>query len=660
MPHTFTSPERTTVSGATLNVYVKLEITDPDGTWKDVSTGLGTPDWLNSVTISDNIDSNSCSMSASLLRDAGTTLSLAPLREDSTVNRNAAAVYAPMLDLVRMWRTSVAVVGHGVTPIAGDFNEIGKGYIDTIDVDDQSPTIQLTGRGEEAPLIDAEILDVRDYVAQTMEVRLQAVLADNWDTVKFGTVPTIYTPVPMDFAFDAESVAFGNLMSRMQQDAALNGAVIRYRYDSAGLNRLTLFFPDREAVPGDEDWTIASTEYLRIPLNRLDISGVRNLISVRYSTGTTQVVVFSPPTGTSASLTRYGRRPLPIDLGEDAQILTYAQAQGLADAIRSDLEFPALQQRFETYAFWFVQLCDYGKMTANAVHYDQDQYGGVIGYTHDLSNGTLRTAVDLGAQPSGGYRKWIPIARNRRLRPPGGPIGDPLLPPFVPSPTLTGLTAWYDASTLGYGDNFVMDTWDDLMENYQAFTGISAQRPMYDTPAQNGLGAVYFDGTDDRVSSGANVGLDGLFTIYVVCKRDTAGGSYPMRMVDWDNGAGNRLGQFRYTSSSNLEAIAFNDGGADFSTTKSGITTDAWQVLTMVRRATAVQAYAGGVGGTATTTTGTPKGTAAVPEFGIGSGEIGDRFKGYIGEVRMYPVAHSDTDRQSVENELAAKWGITL
>lgn len=433
MPHTFTSAQRTQVGASTLNAFLRFEVTGPDGTWIDVSTALSTPDWINAVQLSDNIDTNTMSMAASLLRDNASTLSLAPLREDSTINRNLLAAYAPILDLVRRWRASVAVVAFGVTPATADWKEVGKGYIDTIDVDDMSPTIQLQGRGEEAPLLDCEILELKTYSVgstSSMESVIQALINDNWDSNKFGAPPTLYTPVPMNFVMDEYEQDFGNLMSAIQAIASLVGALIRYMYDAAGVNRLTLFIPDRDATL--EQWTIAATEYLRIPVNRLDITGVRNYIPVRYVSGAGGAVqvVTSPGSGTSESLNRYGRRSLPIDLAESSQILTATQAQALADAIRSDLEFPILEQRFETFGFWFVQLCDYGRLTANSVHYDNDQYGGVRGFTHDISNGTLRTSVDLGALPAGGYRKWITLASKRFMKPPGGPVGDPMLPPF--------------------------------------------------------------------------------------------------------------------------------------------------------------------------------------------------------------------------------------
>jgi hypothetical protein len=430
VPHTFTGPERTAVQGTSLDQYAKLEVQDPDLNWVDVSTGLGSTDWFNTASVSDSVDANSLTFQASLLRNTE-TLSLAPLRTDSTLNRDATTTYAPMLDLVRMWRLSVSVVADAGTP---SYKEIAKGYVDTIDVDDISPTITIAGRGEEAQLIDCEILAIRTYSVgstSTMGEVIQALLDDN-----LASPPTLYEPVPISFVINEYEQNFGNLMQAITSVASLVGAVVRYRYDSAGVNRLTLFLPDRDAVPGDEDWEIGADEYLRIPVNRTDISGVRNYVPVRYNDVDTSTVVTveSPVGGVSQSISRYGVRSLPIDLAEDSQVLSGTDAQALADAIRADLEWPYLQQRIVTYGFWFVQLCDYGKTLANNVHYDSPQYGGVVGFSHEISNCVIKTSIDMGGPPIGGYRKWVVIARKRRvLRPPtDGPIGDPLFPPLTP------------------------------------------------------------------------------------------------------------------------------------------------------------------------------------------------------------------------------------
>lgn len=330
-------------------------------------------DWFNSATWSDDIDWNTMSFSAELLRDEG-SMSLAPLMEGSELNRDAAGDYAPFLDLVRQWRASTCVVVHGdpVPTWPDDYHEIARGYIDESNVNDSNDaSISVAGRGEEATLIDTIILEERTYSVGTtddLETVIQAILDDNVDAP-----PALYVPTASSYIINEYIQAAGDgVMAAITALATVAGWACRYRYDPAdGINKLTLFLPLREAEETDFDWEIGPEEYLKLPVNKFDIQGVRNYIVVTYNDETTglDATVISPVSGTSGSITRYKKRAMIISLGKDSQIRTAARAQQLADAVRMDLEYPRLEEQFQTYGFWFVQLCDYAKMLQNNVTY---------------------------------------------------------------------------------------------------------------------------------------------------------------------------------------------------------------------------------------------------------------------------------------------------
>lgn len=410
MARTFDSTLRNKIAAARLDVYGKLEVTDPDGTWVDVSTDLDSPDWWNSATLTESLDAHTMSFTAVLLASTG-ALSLMPLMEGSTINRDSEDDYAPMLDLARQWRLSVAVTTHGVAPVGGDWRVLGVGYIDTIEMSGNGQTITITGRDAGAQLLDYFISVPRQYGSGdgiAMETVIQSILTDNLG----GSAPTLYTPVSPGFVI---SPAFTqqpeNLMVAINQVAELAGFVVRYRYDASNVLRLTLYCPDRDAAVAD--YTVAASEYLALPLAKLDLSGVRNYIEVKYLDASTglQATVISPSAGTSDSITRYGKRYMAIDCGGEAtrSINSAVLAQAFADAVCADLQLPLLEQQFETFALWIVQLGDYVKFTHNDVHYDVDQYGGVTGYTHTFANGTVKTLVDVRGQPAGRYRAWTTL-----------------------------------------------------------------------------------------------------------------------------------------------------------------------------------------------------------------------------------------------------------
>lgn len=474
MARTLTPTERTLLQAAHLNVYVKFEVQNPDLSWVDLSTGLGATDWFTDVKLTETLDANSATMTATILRDLGAgspTLSLAPLRTDSALNRAAGGGYAPFLDVRRQWRASQAVTAHGVAPVAGDWKQLGIGYVDSIDVPGNGAVITITGRDLGAKLLDTFISVKRPYGSSdfggaipgtgaygsfsrtagtwtenaeigkvaafysaagaligpftvtsngptvliftgdatgatslgnmSMEVCIQKMLDDNLGA---GAV-TLYTPTSPSFVitpvFTQDNAS---LMQAINDVAALAGFVCKYRYDAADVSRLTLYQANRGATVAD--WSLGPSEYLAVPLNRLDITGVRNDIAVKYRDATTETVATVTSTN-AASITRFGDRYMAIDLGGGSPVNSAARAQALADAVVADLCLPNLEQRFEALAFWPVQLGDYGQFLANAVQYDSDQYGGVTAITHTMQAGSVRTVIDVRGKPAGRYALWL-------------------------------------------------------------------------------------------------------------------------------------------------------------------------------------------------------------------------------------------------------------
>lgn len=481
MPRTFTADERAAVQGQTLDCYARFEIEDPDGTRRDVTGGLrnSTDDWLNEVTISDDIDANTPSLSGSLLREIGlSTLSLAPFRSDSLVNRNGLGAYAPALDLWRKWWVSAAVVPKGFPPQSTDWRELAQGRMDEIDVQGDKSEISISGRGEEAVFIDGWISVERHYSGPA-ETVLQQILDDNLGTGRANVGSsgyTIYTPVSPLYVFNDFPLPVGNLWEGMSSVAEKPAFVLRFRYDASNVNRLTFFKPNRTATV--EDWSLGPDEYLSISQNRIDIRDIRNVAKITYADSTAgKSVVYSPkntgtvsctagaatfstsqagviangsvifvhgvsgcfvvsafngttgctlatvgggsPTfsasnwGTNASLTQYKKRvDIEIDLSSQTQVTNGTAAQGFADAVVSDTQFPNLEQEVLTYGFWFAQLRDYGKFLANKVHYDTDQLGGVVRIAHRMAGGTIKSTLGLRGKPAGRYNNWFLLSAN--------------------------------------------------------------------------------------------------------------------------------------------------------------------------------------------------------------------------------------------------------
>lgn len=93
---------------------------------------------------------------------------------------------------------------------------------------------------------------------------------------------------------------------------------------------------------------------------------------------------------------------------------------------------------------------------------------------------------------------------------------------FVPT-DIAGLQLWLDASLIvGLADSDPVSTWADASGNGRDATAVDATRPIYKTGIINGKPVVRFDGTDDFMDLGDNVGDDkATYTLVVVARRTT-------------------------------------------------------------------------------------------------------------------------------------------
>jgi hypothetical protein len=201
--------------------------------------------------------------------------------------------YATLLDLWRKFRLSVAVMRQGYPPTGADWKEMCVGRVDTVDTG--GDRIAITGRDEGAVLLDKYIDTARTYGSGggiAMETVIQTMLDDN------NTGVTLYCPVSPSYLMNSWTQPKDRLMSALQAVADKAGFVLKYRYDSANALRLTLYQPNRTASV--EDWSMGPAEYTAVPLNKIDIQGVRNFIKLRFAHPTlgTQTVIYPHMAGT--------------------------------------------------------------------------------------------------------------------------------------------------------------------------------------------------------------------------------------------------------------------------------------------------------------------------------------------------------------------------
>lgn len=412
---TVTTAEYDAALAAQNAVFMRLDVTDPDGAWRDVGAlGLAGTNFFNGASLSGDLDDLTHSFAAELLRDQGPTESLSPLMEDSLLNRDSGDNYAPFLDLARFWRLRICVKETPEEPTLGQYRELARGVLDDFSMP-QGPTIAALGRGMEALLLDVEIAP-KKYGSNAAPVPMETVIQEMIDDTLGPGVFTLYTPVSPVFVMDEWNQQPMSLMEAISIVADRDGFIVRFKYDENDLLRLTLFEPDRSGTT--PVFTFGPGQYQPIARAGFSIKGVRNEVTVEYQDRTLgRRTIKYPASGTSPSITRYRKRTLPIALAPETQVVTEEKAVSFAGKVCSDLEWPFLEQQIAIKGVWFLEVYDFGNLLPNGKHYSTTQGAGITGFTLAYVDGKLTFTFDAKARPAGRYKTWLDMGTPTQLQP---------------------------------------------------------------------------------------------------------------------------------------------------------------------------------------------------------------------------------------------------
>lgn len=398
--------------------FGRVDLENPDGVMTDLTTLFGI-NWFNEATWTEGIDQPVASGQLTLHREHHTptvTHSLAPTIGGSLINRNAANAYAPFLREGQRIKLYGAFLAPGSVPASGDWTELFTGYTDEIEWGGQSPLARITFRDLGARVIDAEIEDPHTFggVTTTMEQVLQAML----DLV-FPGVYTLYTPVSPSVIVPAYLQEPIKLMEAMRNVALSIGWDFRWKYDSAGVSRPTLYQPARTKTTPDA--AFGPGEYRDLPVLKKSAVDVRNRLRVLYtkaSTGLPASILREDIT----SRNKYGPKFMEISFDKYSPINEDSEAITLADTILSDVATPYSDQETVLFPapFWPAQLGDLYRYEVNALQYDSPQDLAVVSFTHRLSTGSGETRTQSRGKVAGAHHEWI--RRGDAGRPPILPI----------------------------------------------------------------------------------------------------------------------------------------------------------------------------------------------------------------------------------------------
>lgn len=169
----------------------------------------------------------------------------------------------------------------------------------------------------------------------------------------------------------------------------------------------------------------------------------------------------------------------------------------------------------------------------------------------------------------------------------------------------------------------------------------SGRRPLRRVAYQNGLDALFFDGTTDELGLANPITTSTTFTLTAAI-RNGGNAGYGSVLVNSAGGAG------FYLKANKVNAYSAADKLAS-STLASGT----FYVLTIQVSAGAVSFFKDG------SADGTASGMGSYVTNALG-GHGAEWFSGHLGELLLFPSALSTTDRQNTERYLGAKWGITV
>lgn len=415
---TLTAPESDLIAAGFYGVHVKLSAKNGSGTWKEL-TNLDSRNWLEALTIDHDIDQPISQLTLHLIRDDSATLSLAPLREDSTLNRLDNGVdYSPLIDAGRSVKVELATVALGTSPAGSDWKLAFEGEIDSWD-DDRMPMVVVV-RDLGAKLADRWIESETKYTdTVTLEAAIQRVL----DAGLGAGVVTLYTPVSPSFNVTPYTQKIESVMDACQALAQLPGWDVRYLWDSGTSSfRFTLKEPPRTKTTPDR--TFGPSNYLTVERHRVDRTSVRNVVKVGYTDSATSARQYYTASD-STSITKYGRRFMFLEEATESPISTNAEAQAMGDAILSDLKEPKVEAAKEMHLFWPAEFGDLYRFSSNSVQHNTNQDLAITEIRHEISRVRQRTLLGVRGKPAGGYLTWIgrgstpqhspPIAKIKRV-----------------------------------------------------------------------------------------------------------------------------------------------------------------------------------------------------------------------------------------------------
>ena len=256
-----------------------------------------------------------------------------------------------------------------------------------------------------------------------------------------------------------------------------------------------------------------------------------------------------------------------------------------------------------------------------------------------------------------------------------------------PVSSVKNLSIWIESSSeTSFDDSESEDAaaisnWYDLNPQTSTksnFTGTTTTRPTYRANIINSLPAILFDGTDDFMNTSNFINVVNGSTVFLVIKTPTTIAAKPIFSKRPSAAFGSSAPNIQVSTSSSTwsycdgAAIVTNGTTCNYSagTTIEGgkpyIVSITYNPNSLVgsgtTSATGVSFFENGAASTQTATTGYSPSTSVSADLFIGKDGTSSPafYNSYLAELIIYDRTLKKEERQSIENYLGKKWGITM
>lgn len=402
--------------------YWKVYVKDSDGSYRDLSKMEHiNENFLIQFDMSETIDQQVGEFNFSVARGRD-NWSVAPLDEDSPLNKDDAFSYTDLLGVMREFWLKTCRCPQGYTPTAVQFQSLFHGFSDDWTGSDSGDSITIPCRDRWAIVMDTQIkpdsatLDQRQYGSSpsgtAAETVMQQIIDDNDRTYTWNlkAKPEVYTPTSPSFGILPYNQLLEPVATALTTIADQIGWMVRYTYFPGMYTwRLTFSEPERDSPTVDH--TFRPKDIVALGPVKQSLEEYRNDIEVQYidAAGTANPDGEKPrasqsSTAGAAELLRYGERY--ARLAFIGQISTSTEASKMAVACRKDLSIPDLALTAARHFFPFVRLNDYYTFNRCA-WWTSATDAAVRSYSHQgNADGTITTVIEAEGKPKSKKAAW--------------------------------------------------------------------------------------------------------------------------------------------------------------------------------------------------------------------------------------------------------------